>query len=114
MTDLDGVQKLTYAERERLALMQEECAEVIQACSKILRHGWESKNPLIKDSLTNREHLEKELGHIYNITGLMFDNDIGFDNVIDHMLKKRSEINKWLHFNEFRTTIKNKENKKTS
>lgn len=31
-------------EAERLVVLMEECGEVIQACSKILRHGWKSSN----------------------------------------------------------------------
>jgi hypothetical protein len=36
---------LTPAEAERLALLAEECGEVIQAIGKVLRHGYESRHP---------------------------------------------------------------------
>ena len=55
---------LTAAERERLHLLLEECGEAVQAVGKILRHGYDRFNPLIKDPPTNREDLEKEIGHI--------------------------------------------------
>ena len=37
--------KLTPAEDERLAMLAEECAEVIQIVSKIQRHGYDSWHP---------------------------------------------------------------------
>ena len=56
--------RLTPGEAERLALVAEECAEAIQAIGKILRHGYESRNPNIPVSITNRAMLTKELGDI--------------------------------------------------
>lgn len=55
---------LSEAEQERLAILIEECGEVIQAACKILRHGYNSVNPLRPQWGTNRESLEKELGHV--------------------------------------------------
>lgn len=52
------------AENERLALLAEECAEVIQVIGKIQRHGIDSKNPDDPDALTNRALLAVELGHV--------------------------------------------------
>lgn len=47
--------ELTNAERERLVMLMEECGELIQATSKVLRHGWESYHPaetdMTKDNL---------------------------------------------------------------
>lgn len=51
----------TPAEAERLMMLMEECAEVIQAASKILRHGWTSFNPHDVHRVPNSEHLDKEL-----------------------------------------------------
>jgi NTP pyrophosphatase (non-canonical NTP hydrolase) len=53
---------LTPAEAERLALLSEECAEVIQAVAKILRHGYDSYHPITK--IGNREALERECGDV--------------------------------------------------
>ncbi len=54
--------QLTDAEAERLALLLEELGEIQQAIGKILRHGYESTHPAFPDGLTNRQHLQKELG----------------------------------------------------
>lgn len=55
---------LTGQEAELLALLIEECAEVQQAATKILRHGLESTNPMVLRSVTNRETLQRELGDL--------------------------------------------------
>lgn len=69
--------KLTPAEAERLAMLAEECAEVIQVVGKILRHGYESFHP--NDPLiTNREILCMELMDLHAVVELM-DNDLPRD-----------------------------------
>jgi len=46
--------------KEVMDILQEECAEVIQAVSKINRFGIDNFKP--GKAKTNREHLEEELG----------------------------------------------------
>jgi len=59
---------LTLAQRERLAILSEECAEVIKAVSKTLRHGF---HPIVKSlslpapiTYNNRADIENELGDV--------------------------------------------------
>jgi NTP pyrophosphatase (non-canonical NTP hydrolase) len=52
--------QLTPAEAERLAMLAEECGEVIQVIGKILRHGYDSYHPA-NPRVTNRDLLAKEL-----------------------------------------------------
>lgn len=59
---------LTPAEVERLVILMEECGEVIQAASKVLRHGWDST---YDNGKTNREQLEIELGDVKWIKNFM-------------------------------------------
>jgi NTP pyrophosphatase (non-canonical NTP hydrolase) len=47
---------------EVLLIIQEECAEVVQAVSKVIRFGWENHHP--ERTKTNREELEEELGDL--------------------------------------------------
>jgi NTP pyrophosphatase (non-canonical NTP hydrolase) len=54
--------KLTPAEAERLALLSEECGELVQAIGKILRHGYESCHP--ETMIRNRVALEHEMGDV--------------------------------------------------
>lgn len=64
---------LTPAEHERLAMLAEEAAEVIQIVGKILRHGYESKHPDNMNGPTNRQMLENEIADFYAIAGVMED-----------------------------------------
>lgn len=59
--------KLTPAQAERLTMLAEECGEIVQAVTKILRHGYESKSPLLRYSPTNKEHLEKEISDLMGV-----------------------------------------------
>jgi len=63
--------KLTPAEDERLAMLAEECAEVIQIVSKIQRHGYDSRHPADPLKTTNRAMLRKEVADIAAVTASM-------------------------------------------
>lgn len=62
---------LIPAEAERLAILAEECGEVIQVVGKILRHGYPSHNPNDPKGISNRGLLAKELGDLDWIVCLM-------------------------------------------
>lgn len=66
---------------ELLQLLQEECAEVIQAASKCVRFG-------DKD---NAIHLEKELGDLFCILSLMHENDMFSYTKIDQYIEEKRE-----------------------
>lgn len=51
----------TDAERERLEMLVEECSEVIQVATKILRHGWENYHPDDANRVSNRSQLRREV-----------------------------------------------------
>ena len=55
--------------QEILDILQEECAEVIQAVSKVRRFGWENHHP--DRELTNRQELEEELGDLLAMIELL-------------------------------------------
>jgi NTP pyrophosphatase (non-canonical NTP hydrolase) len=99
---MDKINILTSSEQERLELLIEECSEVIQAASKVLRHGYESANPLIDDSPTNRENLNKELGHVQLIVNRMIiKRDLNEPLMTQAAIDKSKDINRWLHFDYF-------------
>lgn len=92
--------KLSDAESERLALLAEECGEVVQVVGKILRHGYESRNPVKADAETNREMLEKELGDLRDAMDLLVESkDVDFRKIALFMLKKRESVKQYLHHN---------------
>ena len=62
--------KLTPPEIERLAMLSEECGEVIQVIGKILRHGYDSYHPS-NPRLTNRDLLANELRDVNAILHAM-------------------------------------------
>lgn len=59
--------KLTPAEAERLAMLAEECGEVIQMVGKILRHGYHSHHPDGPAFETNRFLLSKEMQDVFAV-----------------------------------------------
>ena len=62
---------LSPAQAERLDMMAEECAEVIQAIMKIKRHGFESCSPFGANPETNREALLRELVDVCAVMGML-------------------------------------------
>lgn len=62
---------LCTAAAEALSIAQEECAEVIQAVSKIQRFGL--NNSKGGEAFTNREHLEEEIGDMLAMVDILVD-----------------------------------------
>jgi NTP pyrophosphatase (non-canonical NTP hydrolase) len=90
--------ELMPAELERLALLSEECGEVIQIIGKIIRHGYESCNPNDPEGVTNRELLEKELGDVDFATALLCRaKDVRRWKIESHSEVKGLKIGKYLH-----------------
>ena len=91
---------LSPAEYERLALLSEELGEAIQIVGKILRHGYESTNPVKGDGVRNRELLEDELGDVRFATMLLCESgDLDLAQIHEAAERKRKNVKKWLHFN---------------
>lgn len=89
---------LSPAEAERLALLLEELGETQQAIGKILRHGYESTNPLIPNSPTNRQALQKELGDVRCAIGFLTQTGDLQERAIQESAKlKKVTAQKWLH-----------------
>ncbi len=103
--NVDHFNGLTPAEAERLAVLIEEAAEVQQIACKILRHGYRSGNPdLIVNqgkqgvTLTNREMLEKEIGHFNSATKRLFAaQDLIEERVHYHTLRKDDNGGQYMH-----------------
>ena len=75
--------KPTEKETEFLGLLQEEGAEVIQISSKINRFGWESFHPEDENKITNRIHLEREIGDMLAIVEILTSRGIISKSNID-------------------------------
>lgn len=87
---------LTPAEAERLAILAEECGEIILAIGKILRHGYESYHPDGGES--NRSQLEIECGHVRAAMIMLCDRgDLEKDHIHEWADIKSRTIKQWLH-----------------
>lgn len=85
---------LTPKEAELLALLSEECGELIQAIGKILRHGFDS----VHEGRTNRENLVHEMGDVSAAIELLIGQDkVNGGSVYRAMVSKLDRVGKWLH-----------------
>jgi hypothetical protein len=98
MKKLRKDEKLTLAQNERLVILSEECAEVIQIINKIQRHGYDNYHP-DNPMQDNQFLLEKELGHgTYAINTLIDNNDVRGYKIAFQAKKKSQTIQQWLRY----------------
>lgn len=89
---------LTPMEAELLAILSEECGEVVQIVGKILRHGLSSYHPSKPDGLDNRRMLEKELGDVRAATALLNEHYVlNEDAIRRHRDEKMRLLPRYLH-----------------
>jgi NTP pyrophosphatase (non-canonical NTP hydrolase) len=75
-------------------ITQEECAEVIQAISKIGRFGLDNYKP--GKPKTNREHLEEELGDLYAMIEILQEMDVvSWANIEKAAVAKKEKLKIW-------------------
>jgi NTP pyrophosphatase (non-canonical NTP hydrolase) len=80
--------------QEALRILQEECAEVIQAISKIFRFGEDSRWP--EDNITNLEQLEMELGDIFCMMNYLMEKKyVNEKEVLRYGIVKKEKLKKW-------------------
>lgn len=81
-------------EKEVMDILQEECAEVIQAVSKVSRFGIDNVKP--GKPKTNREHLEEELGDLLAMVDIMLEQGIVSCGNLEVAKKAKIEkLKKW-------------------
>jgi NTP pyrophosphatase (non-canonical NTP hydrolase) len=81
-------------EKEVMDILQEECGEVIVAVSKISRFGLDNLKP--GKSKTNREHLEEELGDLYEMIVILQELDVvSWTNIEKAAKAKREKLKQW-------------------
>jgi NTP pyrophosphatase (non-canonical NTP hydrolase) len=76
--------------REIMNILSEECAEVIQAISKCHRFGLDNAKP--GKPLTNKQHLEGEIGDLLAMVDLLKSKGIVTDQGLD--VAKQAKIEK--------------------
>lgn len=94
----DHFNRLTPAEAELLALLAEECAEVIAVVGKILRHGYESWHPDGDRDLTNRRLLQLELGDVRCAQDMLeAAGAVNAAAILLRSMDKRAKVQQYLH-----------------
>ena len=87
-------------QKEILRITQEECAEVIQAISKIFRFGIDE----VYDGVSNQQRLQAELGDLQCMISLLKESGLVDDyGVHKEEMNKRNRLGKWSNIfdNEF-------------
>jgi NTP pyrophosphatase (non-canonical NTP hydrolase) len=91
-----------FPDKEKnLDILQEECAEVIQAISKIKRFGINSHNPDSAFQTTNIEKLVNEIGHVVKSLEIVCkDYGITMSQVLYSSASKGERIKKYYNTNK--------------
>ena len=80
--------------KEVMDILQEECAEVIVAVSKISRFGIDNFKP--GKPKTNRQHLEEEIGDVLAMIDILQKMDeISFNNIEVARVAKIEKLKQW-------------------
>jgi NTP pyrophosphatase (non-canonical NTP hydrolase) len=88
---------LSLEEVERLTLLIEECSEVAQAVTKIIRYGYQVSHP--SGEYNNRDQLERELGDVMGIIRLLTENgDVDYTRVAKYSVEKMRRLPEWLRY----------------
>lgn len=66
--------RLTPAQAERLAMLAEECGEVVQIVGKILRHGYASEHP--RTGVSNYRALSQELCDVAAVAAVVREDGV--------------------------------------
>jgi NTP pyrophosphatase (non-canonical NTP hydrolase) len=81
-------------QKEIMLIAQEECAEVVQAISKVFRFGMDDVHPTTMKS--NKDSLEEEVGDLMCMIELMQEYGIiNATNVLNANVKKRNKLKQW-------------------
>lgn len=83
------MREITDRNRETLIIAQEECAEIIQIISKILRFGWRD------DKYDNRERLTAEVGDLLCMVDLMIEQNLIEADLTAAIENKRNKLKMW-------------------
>jgi NTP pyrophosphatase (non-canonical NTP hydrolase) len=83
---------MTDEQNEIMDIAQEECAEVIQALSKVRRFGLLTEH----NNVSNQAHLEEEVGDLACMIELMIEKGmIDQVAVMEASLRKRAKLKQW-------------------
>ena len=82
--------------KEALLILQEECAEVVQATSKCFRFGLNGM--YLQES--NRERLEQEIGDVLAMIDILTDQgEISLERLLEAKQRKFKKLSQWSTLN---------------
>ena len=97
---------MSPAEVEALALLAEECGEVVQAIGKSLRHGLDSYHPAEPDAGDNAHRLARELGDVQAAIAIVQRLGIvDWRDVNAAMQDKLARVTTYLHSAEVKAAV---------
>lgn len=83
---------MNTVESEIMDIAQEECAEVIQAISKVRRFGLTT----VHKNVTNQAHLEEEIGDLMCMVELMVEKGmVDQVSILEAARRKRIKLEQW-------------------
>jgi NTP pyrophosphatase (non-canonical NTP hydrolase) len=81
-------------QKEALLILQEECAEVTQAISKVFRFGFDAQWPA--DGPNNKARLEEEIGDLLAMIDVLVDQCVISDgNINGARQNKKEKLKTW-------------------
>ncbi len=87
---------MSAAGAERLIKLAEEASELVQACMKVLHHGYDGK---YDNGETNIAAIEREIGDVRAIIMMMVEGqDVNVENISAHEQVKRIRVLKFTYF----------------
>lgn len=93
------IKPVNKAQEEAIVLLMEECGEVIQACSKILRHGLGSTHPNSPLGPTNQDYLNKEVGDLMTAIDISIEENVLIDSrICFSRSEKRRSVQQYLRY----------------
>jgi NTP pyrophosphatase (non-canonical NTP hydrolase) len=96
MSEMKHFNGLTPAEAERLAILAEECGEIVQIVMKALRHGLDFHHPDTGE--TNRLAIAREIGDLNAIVWrLVSAGDLDSGIMADSAESKNAKLPRWTH-----------------
>jgi hypothetical protein len=90
--------ELSPAQAERLAILAQECSEVVHACTMALRHGLDSHSPNDPNKVTNRQYILNEIGDVSAAMFLLLNSgDLPNPPSDEYIYSKLDRLKKYTH-----------------